>query len=398
MSGEKRHAPSPQRLRDARKQGNVAFSRDLVACGLLVFAVGLVMVRAGDLVDSFGRMWRAAVTAVADPEVGTDSAWCALAACRDEMQAMLGSALLPAWLLALVVSVVQVGAMFVPGRMAPKGENLDPVRRLGQLFSRRQLGSLARVTVLTVLASALLWSVLSGHGGARLGRVDDGRPDGWLPAIAADGWGVFTSVTMWALLLCVAHAVVDAFAQSRSRLRELQMTDQERKQEHKNQEGSPEVRGERRRLHRHLAEERMVAAVPEGDMAIVNPTHITCVLRYDPARESAPRILAVGEGHLAKRLKQAARRARLPIVRNVPLARAMRHLPAESLLPVELERTAVVVFQWVEQYLQDRGRTPRWRLPAGRTATVRGDDSLNPLDDDWSPDGPAQQGPNEEHS
>ncbi|MBK8095878.1 MAG: EscU/YscU/HrcU family type III secretion system export apparatus switch protein [Planctomycetes bacterium] len=396
MSGEKRHDASAQKLRDARKQGNVAFSRDLVAFCTLAVGVGLIASQADQVAGSFTRMWVAAVQAIADPEVDRQAALAVAVTARDELHGLLGGTLLPAWVAVLIVCVLQVGVLFVPAKLAPKVENFDPIRRLGQLFSRRQLGSLVRAFLLTLFASLVLYSLLLDDGAAMLRlRTDDG-PEMALPRIAAVAWGVFGSIVVWTLLLCGAHAALDAWSQRRSRLRDLRMSDEDRKQEYKNQEGSPEVRAERRRAHRALAEERMVAAVPEGDVVVVNPTHITCVLRFDPAREPTPRILAVGEGHLAKRLKKAARQARLPIVRNVPLARAVRQLPSDALLPVELEKAAVAVFVWAEEYLQLRGRTPRWRQPVRRAATIGGTDSLNPLDNDSEPAEPARSDIDEE--
>src|SRR5205814_9398656 len=117
--------------------------------------------------------------------------------------------------------------------------------------------------------------------------------------------------------------------------------------EHKETEGDPSHRAERQRLHRELAEQRMVAEVRKADFVVVNPDHIAVALRYDRDGEAAPVIVARGERLVAERIKQVAREAGVPIFRDVTLARSLRDLPEGSEIPAALYEAVAEILRVV---------------------------------------------------
>lgn len=361
MTGEKKHDPSSRRLQEARRKGDVALSRE--ASSGVVVIVGIVVLPSilADLPQVFGRMWQAVLAVVGSERPDLAGVASVAMACGIDAMGLLARFLVPILIAAVVASFAQVGVLFVPGRLAPKLQNFDPMRRLKEMFSRKNLMMQLRTLLLTAVVTVVLWSVVGGKGATMLAAAgtSGGREGAQLTLQLA---GEVANTLVWSFVAVLGLlAAVDYAVQWRAHRSKLRMTDQEQRQEHKQSEGSPEIKQARRRLHRELLEQSMLRAVESGDVVAVNPTHIACVLRYDPARESAPRILAIGEGHLAARIREAARHARVPIVRNIPLARALRHLPVDSLVPSELHQAAATVFSWAGELLIARGRTPQWQ-------------------------------------
>jgi len=359
MSGEKKHAPSAQRLRQARQRGDVPFTRELgmlatTAVGVLLLGHAVQAVPAA-FERVFGELGGLAEhePAAVLPQV--------LTAARDALFDLLAAALLPLAATSLVAGLLQVGPLFAAGKLTPKLDHLNPLQRLQQLFSWRQVATTLRNTVVAALGCWLLWGLLRRaffDGAATLVELGHSDATGHLLAI---GSALLDDAAWVVLALIGAGAAFDLWLQRRRHWQQLRMSDQEAKQEHKDQEGDAQLKHARKHQHRELSQRELVGAVREADLALVNPTHITCFLRYDPARDPAPRILAIGEGRLAKRMKRMARRRLLPVVCNIPLARALRHDAPGTVIPVELHRAAAVVLQWAEQQLADRGHTPRWR-------------------------------------
>jgi flagellar biosynthesis protein FlhB len=140
------------------------------------------------------------------------------------------------------------------------------------------------------------------------------------------------------------------------------MTRDEVKREAKEAEGDPSHRAERQRLHRELSEQRMVAEVRKADFVVVNPDHIAVALRYDRDGDAAPVVVARGERLVAERIKEVARRAGVPIFRDVTLARSLRSLPEGEEIPVALYEAVAEVLRVV--YGMDNPAPPP-AAPAG---------------------------------
>lgn len=359
MSDEKKHDPSAHRLRQARQRGDVPFTRELGTLATTIVGVLLLGPAVEAVPAAFTKVF-AELGGLAE-QTPAELLPRVLLAARDALFDLLAAALLPLAGTALVAGLLQVGPLFAAGKLAPKFDQLNPFQRLRELFRWRQVVTALRQTVIAALACWLLWGLLRTaflDGTAELAEV--GRVD-TLEHLLAIGRNALDDAAWVVLGLLAVGAAFDLWQQRRRHWQQLRMSDQEAKQEHKDQEGDAQLKHARKHKHRELSNQELVGAAREADLALVNPTHITCFLRYDPQRDPAPRILAVGEGRLAKRMKKMARRRLLPVVCNIPLARALRHDAPGTVIPTELHRAAAVVLQWAEQHLADRGRTPRWR-------------------------------------
>jgi flagellar biosynthesis protein FlhB len=147
----------------------------------------------------------------------------------------------------------------------------------------------------------------------------------------------------------------DYFLQKFLYLKEMKMTKQEVREEHKETEGNPLVKGARRQIHREILMQGMMVAIKKADAVVVNPTHVAVALRYDRGTMNAPTVVAKGAELMAAHIRQLAKEAGVPIMRDVGLARALYELELEAEVPEELYEAVAVVLRWVYQLAEERG-------------------------------------------
>ena len=216
------------------------------------------------------------------------------------------------------VAVAQVGFHLSPDKLSVDFGRLAPDDPLGKLISVAALvrGGLALLKMAAL--AALAWVVLHGRSGflAAAGDGDAGH-------LAARGWELTLRLaTSVAAALFVLGAVDYSFQRFRFE-RALRMTRQEVKEELKREEGDPAVRARVRRVQREMARRRMMSSVPKASVVVTNPTHIAVALRYERGVMAAPRVVAKGQGFVAERIMELARRHGIPVVERRPLARAL---------------------------------------------------------------------------
>ncbi len=330
MSG-RTEQPTPRRLRDARRRGEVARSRELSGAGALLAGLAATATLGPAIAVRLAALVRAGLGAAAG---GPD----ALAVLRDALGQAARLSALPcaaALLGGAAAAALQSGVAVSAGPMKPRLERLDPIRGLGRLFSAAQLGSVA----LGAAQAAVLLGILG------LWLRDFARPLSSLPRAGPSAtWRIAPAALGLGFRLALASAAfgVAAYTLARRRhLRSLRMTRDEVRRERREDEGDPAMRAERRRRHRAALD---AGPVSRATCVVVNPTRLAVALFHDRARDDAPRVLAKGAGEEAARIRSAARRAGVPVIRDVPLARALFRLAdAGEDIPEELYEAAAAV-------------------------------------------------------
>jgi type III secretion protein U len=314
VSGDRTEAPTPRRLREARRRGDVAANHELT--GAAALAGGLLALAAAgpptaaSLAARLRLALAGAVTATTDPG----------AALADAAAAVVALSLPPcagALVAALLAGALQAGWVLSPGALRPRLDRIDPLRGLRRLCSGAQLAAAALGLVKAAVLAAVAWRWALGAAPllAGLPRLD--APVLWraLPLLA----GLAARLATAAAVLGLA----DLALARRRHHRALRMTRDEVRREHREDEGDPAHRAERRRLHRALLQ---AGPVSRATVVVVNPTHVAVALRHDRTSDEAPRVVAKALGAGAARIRSAARRAGVPIVRDVALARALHRL------------------------------------------------------------------------
>lgn len=343
-SREDRQLPATQRrIQQAREQGQVARSRELVHCAAalsllaLLASLGPWLAQQGlDLVSTGLRFDRNQAFEVRTlvPRLSLFS----LHGLAAVLPVATGLAVL------LAGAAIAVGGWnFTSQALTPKLERLNPLSGFTRLFGwRHQLENMRLAFISAALLGGAGFYIKENAATidmlARLPLGDALTSGfGWL----AGGLGVIAGV-------CLVSALIDVPMQLFKHRAELRMTLQEAKQEHKESEGDPHVKGERRRRARELSRGRMLAEVPLASVVVTNPTHYAVALRYDEDSMAAPRIVAMGTDLLALKIREVATAARVPVLEAPPLARALyKHGEVGGEVPVALYTAVAQVLAWV---------------------------------------------------
>jgi flagellar biosynthetic protein FlhB len=311
-----------------------------------MITAGIALMSMGEAIGTrLGLMMRAALSVPRDTALDAGQMTAALS------QHMLAALLAVVPVLA-VTMVAALGApmslggwSFSTSAMAPKFERLDPVAGIGRLFQLRawvELGkALAKFGVVALVATIVLWMNLDALLG--LGGEPIERAIGHAMSITGQALIALTG----ALILIAA---IDVPFQLWQYNQDMKMTREEVRQEAKEAEGSPEMKGRIRAMQREMAERRMMLDVPRADVIVVNPTHYAVALRYDDGKMRAPQVVAKGVDLMAARIRELATEHRVPIFEAPPLARALhRSVEIGDEIPAGLYVAVAQVMTYVYQ-------------------------------------------------
>ena len=320
-NGERTEQPTAKRLRDARQRGQVARSRDLsVALSSLSLTMALASLGPGIAAQMATRM-AAGINRMGDrplEPINPGELMQAIFADGKTVAASVGPLLLIAAIVGVLGTVGQTGWVFATESLKLKWENLSPSHGLQRLKpSQGGLEFLKAFLAVSALCT-IAWKIIDTqlHDGGLVARMS--------PADAARyGWESVRQLLWRGALAMMAIGVGDFLVQRWRTNESLKMTKQEVKDEHKSQEGSPQIKARIRMIQRQMIRRRMLKAVKTATVVVTNPTHFAVALQYDRATMSAPIVVAKGADHMAQRIKAVAREHGVPMVENVPLAQAL---------------------------------------------------------------------------
>ncbi len=345
---EKTLAPSQRRLDQAREEGRVARSRDLSGAMATFACVAALMLAGAGIVDrAMGWMRAAFSTAAASAAASGDEA-VLLPSLMDALgDALLAiSPVLAAGMAAGVLGSVGLGGLVLSGKaVTPDFGRLSPLKGFGRMFSVTGLAELGKallkVAVLGGVAGLLVWHGVHGWLSLALPSV---------PRALSQLAGMLSNHALALAGALFVIAAADVPLQWWQHHKNLRMTLQEAKQENKETEGDPHVKGRIRQLQRDRARARMMQAVPTADVVVTNPSHYAVALKYEEGRMSAPRVVAKGTDAVAARIREIAREHRVAVVESPKLARALyRHAEVDQEVPVALYRAVAQVLAYVYQ-------------------------------------------------
>lgn len=351
QSGEKSFDATPHRREQAREKGQVPYSQDLGSALLLLVAAGLMWMFGRSLADVLHRVAQRLLTETTDLVADPASMSTMLLSLAAEVAMALAPVMGLLLISAIMVSVGQVGILFVPSRLAPDPSRISPLKGFGRLFSSQSAAKLGfglfKVAVVAVSSVSVLMSRSTAIvEAARLGTLQ-------LAALLVDT--AFAAVFAAAFALLVL-ALADLAFQRWKHDQDLKMTAQEMKEEMKNLQGDPEVAARRRQVQRQMAQARIGSAVPKADVVVTNPTELAVALQYDPDTMAAPVVLAKGAGILAQQIRRLALESNVPIVERKPLAQLLyKEVEINHPVPGEAYAAVAEVLAYVYQL---KGKKP----------------------------------------
>jgi len=350
-SGDKTEKPTPKKLQDARKKGDVPKSKDVTsAVGLMIWLVlgvltiGYAASRLAALYDSLfvtiGQGWLHTGFAGAARSIGAQAA---------ELAIMLVAMLLvPVAAVGLLTEFLQAGPVLTFEKLTPKLDSMNPVEGVKRMFSMDNLIELAKSTAKAAALFLLGWLVVKSSlpQMVALARTPD------LPMTAIGGlmWSLTFKLMAASVALFALFALLDAVYQRHSFEKKMRMSMRDIRQEAKESEGDPYIKGQRRQLAQQLAQQNATNAARNANVLVVNPTHIAIAIDYDRETCPVPTIAAKGEDHVARAMRRAAEEAGVPIVRNIPLARdLLARAEIGEIVPGDLFDIIAEVILWARE-------------------------------------------------
>lgn len=340
-------------MREVHEKGQIGRSQDLGAWIGIAVAALMIPAAIGNAAAAGQDQLLAVQRVIEDPELGAVQAL--LADALGSMGATLGPMLAVVAVAVLAAAVTQGGVHF--RKMTPQPDHFDPIAGLKRVFGTQALWNGAKALLKTAVVGLVLWFAVQGlmpvlmtSGSLPLSAV--------LEAAAAGSGTLLRAAIVAGLVL----AALDVFVVIRRNRKRTMMTKREVKDENKRSDGDPLVKSQRRSRQLAMSRNRMIQAIGTADVVMTNPTHYAVAIKYEPGK-SAPRVVAKGAGPVADVIRARAEEERVPIVRDVPLTRAL-HAACElgQEIPVDLYTPVARVLSFV-MALKARGTAAGTHAP-----------------------------------
>jgi flagellar biosynthetic protein FlhB len=347
--GEKTEDPTAKKLEDSRKEGQVAKSKEIAnAFGLMALFI-LMKVYVGSMGTSLSECFQGIYNQIPDViqmyggNIPTAAIITLVRAMMLRILVVLAPILAVGVVVAVVCDIVQVKWKPTSKPLHPKFSKLNPLSGFKRIFSVNSLVELLKAIAKIAVIGYVAYSFLKD-------RIDEifllynislNQAIGLVGEIVTD-----LGIRISAVYMVIAF--LDYAYQKHKFKEDMKMTKQEVKDEYKNQEGDPQVKGKQKQRMQEASRRRMMQQLPEADVVITNPTHYAVAVKYDPDKYDATYVLAKGEDYLAQKIKEIARENDVEIVENKPLARMLyANVDIGGLVPPELYQAVAEVLAFV---------------------------------------------------
>lgn len=349
---EKTEQPTGKRLGEARNKGNVAFSADLNNAVILLFGFILWYALGVNTYNSLYNAMKVSLVNLMCKDVTPESVINVMLSHVYMLIKILSPFLGGLLLIGLAASYLQVGFMFNFGLLKPNLSKLNIISGLKTLFSFKSFAKLIfSILKLIIVGCVSFFYIRKEFSGIDIMDTIDLNLSAILVTNVKLMFGLALRVSAALFIL----AVVDCFYQKWQYKRNLRMTKQEVKEERKQMDGDPLIKSKIRSIQRQIAMKRMMSSIPKADVVITNPSHFAVVLKYDGSAMKAPMVVAKGVDLIAKRIKEIARRHKVPLVEDKPLAQTLyRTVEIGREIPQKLYYAVAKVLSYVYQLKKTR--------------------------------------------
>lgn len=347
--GEKTEEPTGKKLNDARKEGQVAKSKEIANAFSMLALFLMLKLYLGILGTGFIENFSAVYNQIPDlvtlyeGNIPFISIQVLVRSMMIELLILIAPIFIVGVLVVFICDVVQVKWKPTTKPLKPKFNKLNPIQGFKKIISLNSFVELIKSALKLGLVGYVAYSYLI----ERVGQIFILYDIGLNQAIGLMGQ-IVTDLGLRIAGVYMVIAFLD-FAYQKWKFKEdMKMTKQEVKDEFKNQEGDPQIKGKQRQRMREASMRRMMQQLPQADVVITNPTHYAVAIKYDPDKYDAPYVIAKGEDHLAQRIKEVAKENDIEIVENKPLARMLyANVEIGGLIPPELYQAVAEVLAFV---------------------------------------------------
>jgi len=345
-AGDKTEEPTAKKLQDARKEGQVARSRELITASGLVTLFMILKLFLGFMAKQFITKFQSTFSNL-DKIVSEEFTVNVSHALMQDVIKSIIWICLPIFLIAMVVSftvvLFQVKWQVSTKLLMPKFSKLNPISGFSKIFNKEKIIELIVSTIKIILIINIVYNELEEKWGLLETLYDISLPQ----AIMLIG-DIIISLGMNISIIFLAIGFADLIYQKFKYKKDMRMTKQEVKEEFKNSEGDPQIKSKIRARMREASQRRMMQALPQADVVITNPTHLAAAIKYDKDTADAPILIAKGADYLAQKIKEIAKENHIEIVENKPLARMLYYnVEIGAEIPPELYQMTAEVLAYV---------------------------------------------------
>jgi len=361
---EKTEKPTAKRLSEARKKGQVAKSMDLTTAlslggiALTLFLYGAYFTQSlMRLLRGIWLHWLRHADMLTTGGIQT----LMIDVCLKTIVIMLPFLLVPL-VVGVAINLYQTQFLFSMQALRFSLDRLNPLNGFKRFFSQRSMVELAKGILKMAIVGAACYLLINGKLGQLMALSQMNFAQGWEVIFQ-----ILLEMSCLIALILFVMGLADYIYQRYQYTKGLRMTKQEVKDEHKNMEGDPKLKGRMRSVGKAMMRKRMLKAVPQADVVVTNPTHFSVAIQYDPDISPAPRVVAKGADELAFRIREMAKENKVPIVENKPLARSLyATVEVDHMIPPELFVAVAEVLAYVFRKNKGRGKPHVRRMLMGK--------------------------------
>jgi type III secretion protein U len=344
MSGEKTEEPTDTKLEEARKKGEIPKSQDMAMAFSMLGVFIVVVVMSGNIMEHLRLIVRLSLD-FDTGDVPITDLYRTIGKAVTEALLIVVPLLVTAALCAAIGIFSHTGVVFSMDPVMPKPEKIDPAAGLKKIFSIKSLVTFLQMLLKAVVLGAVLWNVITQLipliAAAAYQSVD---------GIGIIAWEAIKKIFMYAVALFMALGPLDYGIQRFQFMKGQKMSKDDIKREYKNQEGDPDIKGQRKQMAEEIVNSDPKASVAGANAIIVNPTHYAVAVKYTPDEIGIPVIVAKGLDEQALLIRSYAEEFGIPIFANPPLARALYTVPLNSHIPEEAFEAVALILKWVEDF------------------------------------------------
>jgi flagellar biosynthesis protein FlhB len=339
---ERTEQATPNKREEARKKGQIAQSREIPSVMVLLSALSVFYFAGGWMFNQLADVMRGIFNQLVQKSFGAESAQMLFGHILMQLFVLLAPLLAVIMVAGIVANLVQTGFMLTGETLTPKLSKLNPISGIKRLFSLRSMvevvKSVLKIFIVGSMAYATLFKEVE-HIPA-LVELEISQIMTFMGHVALR-LGYYTCLVLMVL------AAIDYLFQVWQHARDLRMTKQEIKDEHRQHEGDPMVRSRIRAVQREMAMKRMMESVPGATVVITNPTHLAIALKFERSMP-APKVVAKGAGHIAEKIKSLAAEHGVPVIEQKPLARALyKNVEIDQYVPADLYHAVAEMLAYV---------------------------------------------------
>ena len=344
---EKTEEPTSKKIEDAKKEGNVGKSAEVVGAAVLLFGSLYLLFFSTFSLTEIKKLMLFSYSFIGE-EMDGNLYYSLVFSVGMTLLKALAPLFMIVFLMVLVTNWAQFGFISVPLKLDL--QKLDPIKGLKNIFGLKKLLEALKLTAKLAVIVAVMFLLFSLKYKDILFMMNQDT-NATLQNIV--NLSIFFILTI--LFIIIIFAIMDFYFTKFYYMKSLKMSKQEIKAEYKNMEGDPQVKGRIRRIQMQMAQKRMMSSVPSADVIITNPTHYAIALSYDNTKNKAPLVLAKGIDFIALRIKEVARENNIPIIENPALARSLYdQIEIDKEIPNEFYKAMAEIFSYVYELKKKR--------------------------------------------